>query len=123
MNTRVAGNGYLKLQLSNEEMEQLKYCVSTVIKKFDLFDEAVISFTKVELEQFVKRVRTTTQPNPDGPGVEFYMNNRDLSFFLGCVAELSRVYPKLDQDSNTPTAKQLDSLADQLMKIIDDVYP
>ncbi|MDR3616465.1 MAG: hypothetical protein P4L53_23090 [Candidatus Obscuribacterales bacterium] len=121
MNTRVAGNGYLKLQLSNEELEQLKYCVGTVIKKFDRFDEAGLTFTKVELEQFAKRVRTTTQPNPDGPGVEFYMNNRDLSFFLGCTAEVSRIYPQLDQESNKPTVQQLDRLSEQLAKIIDQI--
>jgi hypothetical protein len=121
MNTRVAGNGYLKLQLSNEEMEQLKYCVGTVIKKFDLFDEVVLSAKKEELERFVRRVRTTTQPNPDGPGVEFYMHNLDLALFLRCVVEISRIYPQLDQESKTPTIKQLEHLCDQLGKLIDQV--
>jgi hypothetical protein len=119
MNTRVAGNGYLKLQLLNEELEQLKYCVGTVIKKFDLIGEAVLGFNKEELAQFAKRVRTTTQPNPDGPGVELYMSHVDLAIFLNCALAISRIYPQLDQESNKPSAKQIDELRDQLKELID----
>jgi hypothetical protein len=119
MNTRVGGNGYLKLQLSNEEMEQLKYCVSKVVKDFDTYDPYALNYSQEELEQFAKRVKKTTKPNADGPGVEFDMHNLDLARLLVCALEISRVYPQHDQDSNKPTVKQLDRLCDRLVKLID----
>jgi hypothetical protein len=59
MNIRVSNNGTLKLQVSHQELEQLKYCVSKVVEKFDMIGEAATSFSQQDLEQFAKRVKTT----------------------------------------------------------------
>jgi hypothetical protein len=123
MKMRLLDSGGLKLQVLDQELEQLKYCVNKAVEKYDVIGGAVMYWSREDLVQFAKYIKTSARQNPEGPGFELRLNRFDLTKFSECATEICRIYPQLDHEADKPTFKQLDRLDDQLVAILDQLPP
>ncbi len=121
MKIAVSTKGIPLLQVSNEELEQLRYCADKVVEGPDTMHTAAISFSLQDCEQFAKYLKTSAKANPDGPGFELLLNKFDLDMFLTCTSEIAEVFQRYGDESGKPTYKQIRRLCDQLGDIIDQV--